>query len=218
MNSAPASVGFRFGPPRSARELVIRPRLLDVLQQRFCQRLTLVVAGPGFGKTSLLAQAQAENLLAQQGLDVWLTCHGGDSAISTLARGLVSALQRSSSPVWEPDLDDAVARIAAEVRRRAPEQVALVLDDAHLIEPATPGAALLAALLEFLPSNGHLLLAGREPLPVGSDRPPGEGHLVELGEADLAFTDEEREPSSRRCARGRSACCATAGAGRRSPS
>lgn len=191
MTMAQTATGFRLDPPGLSRELMVRPRLLDFLQQRFRRRLTVVRAGPGFGKTSLLAQARAENLLAPRGTDVWLTCHSGDSAVSTLAAGLAAALGRPGPPTW--DAEEAAAGIAAEVWRHSPDQVALLLDDAHLIPTGSPGAALLATLLDQLPSNGHLLIAGRDPLPVGSARLAAMGQLLELDESDLAFSEAESE-------------------------
>ena len=40
--------------------------------------MTVVVAGAGFGKSSLLAQAVDENALAPRGDDCWLGCGPGD--------------------------------------------------------------------------------------------------------------------------------------------
>src|SRR5512143_593329 len=54
--------------------------------------LTTVVAGPGFGKTNLLAQAVAENRLVPRGVDLWLGCQPGDASVSVLAAGLLAAL------------------------------------------------------------------------------------------------------------------------------
>ncbi len=56
MNPLPATAGRPLSLPEPARQLLLRPRLLTTLQQRFERRLTTLVAGPGFGKTSLLAE------------------------------------------------------------------------------------------------------------------------------------------------------------------
>ena len=58
---------FRFAPPVLGRGVVTRPRLLRALLGRFTNRCTLIVAGAGHGKTTLLAQAVAENHLAPRG-------------------------------------------------------------------------------------------------------------------------------------------------------
>ncbi|WP_020393144.1 BTAD domain-containing putative transcriptional regulator [Kribbella catacumbae] len=181
--------GFRFSPPELNVDLIIRPRLLAVLQQRFQHRLTVLTAGPGFGKTSVLAQVWAENQLAPLGDDAWLTCNAGDSTASTLCAGLARSLQIAAPVVW--NTEQAVSRLTAEIWRRSPEHVALLLDDAHLIAPHSPGAALLSALVERMPHNGHVVLAGRGPLPVSSTRLAAMGQAVELSESDLAFSTIE---------------------------
>jgi len=76
---------WRGAPPTAARPQIHRDRLLGQLRGRFERRLTLVVAGPGFGKTSLLAQAAAEDRLAPLGSDVWLSAVPADAYVSGLA-------------------------------------------------------------------------------------------------------------------------------------
>jgi LuxR family maltose regulon positive regulatory protein len=46
--------------PRARSSLVARPRLTSVLRQRPAQRLTLISAPAGFGKTTLLAEWRSE--------------------------------------------------------------------------------------------------------------------------------------------------------------
>jgi len=78
----------------SAPGLVTRPRLLAALGERFDRRLVLMVAGAGFGKSTLLSQAVAENRLDPRGVDVWLSCTPDDAAASQLAAGLLAAARR----------------------------------------------------------------------------------------------------------------------------
>jgi len=93
MGALPAAASRRLAPPEPARQLLVRPRLLTLLQQRFERRLTTLVAGPGFGKTSLLAQAVAENRLSPRGVDAWVGCQPEDSVASMLARKLLAAVE-----------------------------------------------------------------------------------------------------------------------------
>ena len=58
---------FRVRPPELPEGLVVRDRLLDQLRQRFDRRLTVVRAGPGFGKTTLLAHVVIENVSTPSG-------------------------------------------------------------------------------------------------------------------------------------------------------
>src|SRR5664279_5405502 len=100
---------FRLAPPQPVRGLVTRPRLLALVGQRFERRLVVVVGGAGFGKSTLLAQAVAENRLDPRGVDVWLGCAPEDAAASQLASGLLAALGA------DPGAADPVSAICAEV-------------------------------------------------------------------------------------------------------
>jgi LuxR family maltose regulon positive regulatory protein len=176
-------------PPDPGRMMLLRPRLLAALQARFHVRLTTVTAGPGFGKTTLLAQAAAENRLAPRGLDVWLTCTSGDSAASSLARSLSDAFRLPGPDTWNPDV--VVGRVEAAVWAASPQQVVLVIDEAHLVDRASAGGELLSTVLQRLPDNGHMLLATRDRLPVATARLASMGQLTELREPDLGFTSDE---------------------------
>lgn len=178
----------RFAPP-NVREPLVRARLLAVLRGRFERRVTAVVAGPGFGKTTLLTQAVAENRLDPAGYDVWLGCDRDDSAASTFGSGLCAALEAASPDAEQPDaVSNAVATALA---RRAPTSVAIVLDDVHEIERDSGGAEVLARLVEDLPLNAHLVLASRRALPIPLARLVARGQAVRLDESALAFDDDE---------------------------
>src|SRR4030095_13505950 len=75
--------------------------------------------------------------------------------------------------------------------QRSPQQVALVVDDVHEIPAGSGAAALLASIVDALPANGHIVLAGRGPPPVSLARLEVEGRAARLDEADLAVTEDE---------------------------
>ena len=87
---------FRFEPPEPRSGSLTRPRLLRALLGRWEQRVTVMVGGPGLGKTTLLAQAVAENRLAPRGEDVWLGLAPGDADGEMLARDLMVAVASPS--------------------------------------------------------------------------------------------------------------------------
>ena len=60
MESVP-SAPFRYRPPELGDGIVLRPRLLAIMRQRFERRLVVVVGSGGFGKTTLLAHAIENN-------------------------------------------------------------------------------------------------------------------------------------------------------------
>src|SRR3712207_9467481 len=90
------SRALRYMPPLANRDLIVRPRLLDVLRSRFERPLPVVVAPAGFGKTSLLRQADSENALSPAGEDRWLTCQPDDTTLSVLASRAFAAVALSA--------------------------------------------------------------------------------------------------------------------------
>jgi LuxR family maltose regulon positive regulatory protein len=183
------SRALRYAPPLAGRDLILRPRLLGRLRSRFERPLTAVVAAAGFGKTTLLTQAVQENALSPVGEDHWLTCQRDDAAVSFLASGTLAAL---GVAVPVPEGPRAAAEAVAEVMwSAAPRHVSLVLDDAHLVGRASPGGHFVAALIEELPRNGHLVIASRPPLLLPVSRLLASGNAVVLREEDMHFRDEE---------------------------
>src|SRR5690242_16132215 len=94
------------GEPSSAAALPARqaalPRVLDVelprlrlvrmLEGRWDRAVTLLVAGPGFGKTTVLAQAVRAHQVAPRGIDVWVSCEAAYEDPACLARALLGAI------------------------------------------------------------------------------------------------------------------------------
>ncbi len=168
-----------------------------------------VVGGPGLGKTTLLAQAVAENRLAPRGEDVWLGLAPADADGDSLARDMLAAVTagapegaasvaayadalRVRMAVPNPrDESPEPAVIADAVWRRAPTAVCLVVDDSHCLTPGSAGANWLAGLVDALPSNGHVLVSGRWAPPVPLARLATQGAVLRLSEDDLRFSEAE---------------------------
>src|ERR687891_2204064 len=83
---------FRFEPPEPRAGALTRPRLLRTLLGRWEHRVTTVVGGPGLGKTTLLAQAVAENRLAPRGEDVWIGAERADADGVAFALDVMAAV------------------------------------------------------------------------------------------------------------------------------
>jgi ATP/maltotriose-dependent transcriptional regulator MalT len=188
---------FRFEPPKPRPGSLTRPRLLRALLGRWEHRVTLVVGGPGMGKTTLLAQAVAENRLAPRGEDVWIGLDNGDANGVVLARDLMAAVSaeggdRAASMV-AATTDEAPdpATVADAVWRRAPTAACLVVDDVHWLTPGSCGAMWLTAVVDALPANGHVLLASRWTPAVPLARLATQSAVLRLAEDDLRFSDDE---------------------------
>jgi LuxR family transcriptional regulator, maltose regulon positive regulatory protein len=151
------SRALRYSPPVADQALIVRPRLLAQLRQRFGRPVTAIVAAPGFGKTTLLAQAIAENSLSPLGDDHWLTCQRDDVSLSFLAEGVFAAVGVTTPAPDDPNA--AATAVADTIWSAAPRHLAIVFDDAHIIRPESPGATFLSGLVRELPRNGHVVLA-----------------------------------------------------------
>ena len=188
---AMARAPFRVRPPELPDGLVVRDRLLDQVRERFDRRLTVVRAGPGFGKTTLLTHALVENALDPLGTDVWMQLFDPDRRpdhfVAGLANSLASANLASVDPSSEPNLDEVIDWVWAA----APRPIALVLDDVHVLD-GSPSMDLLAELCEQLPANAHLALGTRTLPALPIRRLQARGQAVVIDESDLAFTADER--------------------------
>ncbi|MFK7894699.1 MAG: BTAD domain-containing putative transcriptional regulator [Myxococcota bacterium] len=167
-------------------EPILRPRLLARLAERFNHRLTTIEAGAGFGKTTLLEQAIAENQLQPSGRDLLFCCRPSDrfeESLEERLRELISA----------KDQRPAAEAIRDFIWQSSPNHVALILDDVHELLAGSSGLDLVDEILKELPANGHLVLSGRSPLAVsvGRSRMRMQSELLELTEADLAFDSDE---------------------------
>jgi ATP/maltotriose-dependent transcriptional regulator MalT len=180
-------------PPDQAGSLV-RPRLLEILDDALRHRLTLICAAPGAGKTVLLAQ-WAASLSAVPGRTqvAWLTLGPECHSPSVLALALEVALRRAGALI-EPLTDKEQSSLTPEaVLARLTvspfaEPTLLILDG--LEQLGALSQALLAYLVEQAPPQLQLVLATRgEALTLPAlcwQRP----HL-ELGDEDLRWSRAE---------------------------
>ena len=138
-----------------------RPLLVERLIEARDAALALIVAPPGYGKTSLLSEWAERD----QRPFFWLALGDGDADPSDPLRVIRRVLRQSRSFV-------------------------LVLDDAHLLAPGAL-RKIIEALLKDLPDGSAVALASRSDpaLPIGRLR--AHRTLVEVGMQDLAMTPAE---------------------------
>ena len=159
--------------------------MLEQIGQRFSVSLTTVVAGAGFGKSTLLAQAIRANSVDPRGIDAWVSCEAGDGDAEHLAHAVLVALGRPS------ERREPLQQVLDALGQLAPFDVCLVFDDVHEVPERSSGSDLLAELVRALPPHAHLVLAGRRQPPVPLARLRAAGQVVDVGVAELAFTDAE---------------------------
>ncbi|MCA9920259.1 MAG: hypothetical protein KC445_20025, partial [Anaerolineales bacterium] len=182
-------------PPVLPHNLVSRPRLLS----QIATPITLITAPAGFGKSTLLSnwRQSVEMPVA------WATLDAEDDHLLHFWSTVVSALDQVRPGLalkLLPYLHISSAISAAEVVARltnelayAPDNagaVGLILDDYHHIQnEAVHGS--IQRWLEHLPSEFHLVIAGRIRPPLALGRLRALGWATELEPDDLRFTLEE---------------------------
>ena len=204
--------------PRPRDGHVVRPQLLARLAAGLRGPLTLIATPAGFGKTTLLANllssqfsvlssefAKHSKLKTQNSKlktsVAWLSLDARDNDPTVFLRYLIAALQgaltsavgamalvlmESSQP---PPLSVVLTALINDLAA-APQPVALVLDDYHVIDTPVIHEA-LSFLLDHLPPVLHLVIASREDPPLPLARLRGRGQLTELRAVDLRFEPSE---------------------------
>src|SRR5215471_14770157 len=192
---SPLLIETKLTPPRHRSEFIVRPRLMQTLDQLASAPLTLIDAPLGYGKT-VLAQtwcaAHSERAVAWLSLDaadddpvrLWTYIATG---VDRIRRGLGSlALARLQAPA--ADVDDAINELVNGISAYGDELV-VVLDDLHAL--STIALESLERVVDWLPANARLLVTSRYDPPISLARLRGRGLLGELRAHDLAFTTAE---------------------------
>jgi LuxR family maltose regulon positive regulatory protein len=186
-------------PPALPSDVMPRARLARQLEEGFGSRLTLVSAPAGYGKTTLISAWTAAS-----GLPVaWLSLDDGDNDPARFWSYVIAALVRLRAARGAPpaiagleDLPPAPTEpaITAIINTfaGAPQPVALVLDDYHVIHNEAIHRTVLF-LIEHLPAHLRLVIASRSDPPLALARLRARGQLRELRAADLRFTAEEAD-------------------------
>lgn len=194
---------LKLRPPARPRDVVPRPRLFDRLDDATRRRCTLLAAGPGYGKSVLLASWVEQ----QDQFDrvAWLSLDASDASPQRFVAHLVAALQEPFGAAADPPQallqirpppPSAVPEFFEEALLPALDELAepllLVLDDAHHL--GYPAAiAGLDLLLRWAPPTLRLVISGRYDPPLALQRLRLAGELSTLRQDQLACTlDESR--------------------------
>jgi LuxR family transcriptional regulator, maltose regulon positive regulatory protein len=172
-------------PPRPPARCLPRVELVERLVSALQDRLAVVLAGAGYGKTTLLAQAADADIRPW----LWLSCDERIDGDRSLLAHVAAAFQRrfpgvGSGLSFTGTAAENVATICNEVVDTVPDELVFAVDDVHLLPP--PAADALHMLISDLPPQVHLVLAGRTALPFPVARMRARDTL-ELGERALAL-------------------------------
>lgn len=172
---------------------VERTRLLSKLEATAPDGLTLIVGGPGYGKSSLL-----EQWLDQSNRPICIArLTESHNSVPALGKAIAAALtqvlpeaQRILDLAPRADADWICDLFPHLVEITSDSCVTLVLDDVHHIQ--TPSAKdLLRGLVHLWPSPNSLVLAGRRRPAIGLFRFDFTSPMQVIGEEDLNFDADE---------------------------
>ena len=186
--------------PRPRRDVVLRPRLADLLLRGAQVPLTLVSAPAGFGKTTLLASWFATATSTPDGHVVaWVSLDERDREATSFWTYVLLALDRAVPGAvagaltllqsGQATVEVVLAGVVNELSVHSGE-VTVVLDDYHLAEGVQVAAG-MAFLLDHLPPQLRLVIGTRADPALPLSRLRARGELVEIRASDLRFTPEE---------------------------
>lgn len=182
--------------PPVHQSLLIRTRLMTLLDQCQAVPLTSIVSPAGFGKSTLVANWVQQRQLAYG----WYSLDANDNDAGSFARHLIHALHHASGSGCQQtmalletqeivSLHSLLAKAMMELAQ-VPTPVFMVLDDLQVIDnPVILGA--LRQWLKLLPAQIHVILCSQQEAPLSLSGFRVKGQILEVGAAQLAFSAEE---------------------------
>lgn len=188
-------------PPMRRTGLVERSRLKERLESSLGQRLLLLSAPAGYGKTSSLVQAY--QWLRGEGRRVgWISLDKDDNSLTCFAGYVLEALRRAELRCGEVQARkigggagvpvEALKAALLNDLRALDEDFYFFLDDFHLITDPLITDLMTAMMLADLPKL-HLFIATRGPNELPITRLRMQGQVAEFDIRDLAFSLDEVE-------------------------
>lgn len=182
--------------PSARSSLVLRPRLIEKLNQALNGKLTLVSAPAGFGKTTLVSE-WIQTLDRQT---AWLSLDKNDNDVAQFLTYLIAALQSIERELGKtavsllqspqpPQFESVVTSLINDISQLA-DPFILVLDDYHVISENLIHES-IGFLLNHMPSQMHLVITTRANPPLALARLRARGQMGEIRVQDLRFTAVE---------------------------
>lgn len=183
-------------PPSHRPNAVRRQRLLNRLDAGLRQRLTLISAPAGFGKTTVLT-----SWLAETGrLCAWFSLDEGDNDPVQFLGYVIAGFQQVDNNIGHtvstllesPQMPPIQSMLVSLINDLVASDIefVFVLDDYHLISSSAVHD-IVEMLLERLPSTVSLVIMTREDPTLPLARLRVRGQLTEIREHDLRFTLDE---------------------------
>jgi len=183
-------------------DTIPRERLLSLMHPSAGKKLITVVAGAGYGKTTLAGQA----LSRWTGKTVWYRMDASDRDLVTFMGYLVAGI-RKYHPEFGKDVLEYLGRVhnpanelrsvltvfLGELEEISREDLIIVLDDYHTVNESREIKEAMEILLRDLSPSVHLMLTSRSEPDLPLSRHRAMRAVTDIREDDLAFTAGEIE-------------------------
>lgn len=194
----PKLLSSKLSPPYAGTNLIERPRLLNLFDQREHRKATLLTAPAGYGKTALMLQLAA---IIGKPL-VWYQLDEYDNDPALFLQYLLAGIQRQI-PGFGPEILHLIAQGDIAVRQRllvialvnslaeqAGSGMVIALDDYHFISNPLIHDFILS-FLNSLPAGIQVIIASRTALPFSISRLRRQGLVVTIDMEALRFSRQE---------------------------
>jgi len=184
--------------PQARSNLVLRPRLVTVLEKGLHGPLTLISAPAGSGKTTLMGEWRESE--ENKTPIAWLSLDSADNDPLRFLTYLIASIQSASPTLTlstsdllqspQPPAFDILVSSFIESLDSLSTDLVLALDDYHVISNIVVHD-LLNQLMAHLPPAFHLVILTRADPPLPLARLRVRNQLTEIRAHDLRFTVEE---------------------------
>jgi LuxR family maltose regulon positive regulatory protein len=182
--------------PRVAADDVLRTRLVEEIERGANHKLTLLIAPPGYGKSTLLGRWQRVTDRATG----WLSLDSADNDFRVFIQYLITAIHsidpticpETASALYAPSLPSnrqLIQSVLNEVAQSTRPFV-LIFDDYHTITSPEVQSAFFQ-LIQGMPVNMAVIISSRHAPDFPTLQMVARGELVELGPVDLSFSEAE---------------------------
>jgi ATP/maltotriose-dependent transcriptional regulator MalT/DNA-binding SARP family transcriptional activator len=183
-------------------DVIKRPRFHLLSSEILKKKLTTVIAGAGYGKTTLISQISI-NLDIRT---VWYRLDAYDTDFTTFLNYLTHGIKKHFPTFGEKTLHsiktvqiskgerEAVLNVfLSEIEALVQEEMIIVLDDYHIIQNSQEINESMQFILEHLTDHIHLIIISRAEPRLHLSRIIATRQAFEIREGDLAFTIPEIE-------------------------